>query len=75
MSDEAKLREIKQRHSARLLAMPGVSGVGIEKDTQGKLVLAVHMDAAIPQTTADTIPDQLEGWAVKKVRSGPFRAF
>jgi hypothetical protein len=71
MASEDQLREIKRRHSARLLQLPGVCGVGIEKDTSGAYVLAVHLDATDPDAGKD-VPKTIEGQPVKRVKSGPF---
>jgi hypothetical protein len=71
MASEKEVKEIKRRHSARLLEQPGVCGVGVEKDGHGGFVLAVHLDA----TSSDaglTVPDSIEGCPVKLIRSGPF---
>ena len=73
MADEAALRDIKRRHSAQLRALPGVCGVGIEKDESGTLLLAVHVDASIAGAV-DRVPRELEGVPVKIVPSGPFNA-
>jgi hypothetical protein len=70
IATEQEIRELKSRHSARLLSLPGVSGVGIEKDESGKYVLAVHLDADNPPKE---LPDEIEGHAVKYIKSGPFR--
>jgi hypothetical protein len=64
---------VKQRHSARLLSLPGVSGVGIEKDG-GDYVLAVHLDTDSPESEKE-LPAEIDGVPVKYVRSGPFRKF
>jgi hypothetical protein len=61
MLTEQEAHDAKRRHSAELLSKPGVSGVGVEKDEDGKFVIAVHLDADI------------EGFPVKFVSSGPFR--
>lgn len=74
MASEEELREIKRRHSARLLQLPGVSGVGIEKDSSGEYVLAVHLDANDPAAGKD-VPESIEGQPIKRVRSGPFAKF
>jgi hypothetical protein len=72
MPSEEELREVKRRHSAQLLALPGVCGVGLEKGDDGGLVLAVHLDAA-DGGAAKKVPTSIEGHPVKLVRSGPFR--
>jgi len=72
IATEQEIRELKQRHSARLLSQPGVSGVGIEKDDAGEYVLAVHLDSDAPEADKP-LPDEIEGYRVKYVKSGPFR--
>ena len=72
MATEAQLREVKRRHSPRLLQMPGVSGVGIEKDDTGEYVLAVHVNTNDTHAE-ENLPETLEGHRVKVVRSGPFK--
>jgi hypothetical protein len=70
IATEQEIRELKHRHSARLLGEPGVSGVGIEKDDAGGYVLAVHLDSDNPPQAQ---PDEIEGYRVKYIQSGPFR--
>jgi hypothetical protein len=70
MATEEEIREVKRRHSPRLLNQPGVSGVGIERDEQGNYVLAVHLD---DPAAREQLPDEIDGHPVKYVHSGPFR--
>ncbi len=63
---------MKRRHSPQLLSRPGVCGVGIEKDESGAYVLAVHLDAG-NKNAHSGLPQEIEGYAVKYIRSGPFR--
>jgi hypothetical protein len=72
MKTEQEVREIKRRHSARLLGLPGVCGVGVEKDDNGAFVLALHLDSDAPEITAK-LPTEIESCPVKWHRSGPFR--
>lgn len=74
MKSEQEVRQIKQRHSARLLALPGVCGVGVEKDEAGQFVLALHLESDDPTVTAQ-LPTQIEDCPVKWDASGPFRKF
>jgi hypothetical protein len=74
IATEKEIREVKSRHSARLLSQPGVSGVGIEKDETGEYVLAVHLDAGKSEASKE-LPAEIEGVPVKYVRSGPFEKF
>jgi hypothetical protein len=72
MATEQEVREVKQRHSARLMSRAGVSGVGIEKDESGDFVLTVHLDAEDKKARED-LPEEIEGHRVRYVGSGPFR--
>jgi hypothetical protein len=74
MPDEDAVRAIKRRHSATLLALPGVSGVGVEKDDNGDFVLAVHVNSDEP-AVRQLVPDQIEGCPVKRIVTGPYRKF
>ena len=71
MSTEDQIREVKSRHSARLMQLPGVCGVGVAKGKDGNLVIAIHLDTDDPQIAA-SLPKELEGFAVETIRSGPF---
>jgi hypothetical protein len=72
MATESEIQDLKQRHGARLLQQPGVSGVGIEKDDEGGYVLAVLLDSDDPALRGG-LPERLEGHAVRYSVSGPFR--
>ena len=72
MATEEQAREIKSRHSARLLQQPGVSGVGVERDAQGSYCIAIHLDSDDPAVQAG-LPRELEGCPVQFIHSGPFR--
>jgi hypothetical protein len=74
MKPDDKLREVKRRHSARLLSQPGVCGVAIERDEKGRDVLTVHLDTDDPLVRAQ-VPDQLEGYPVKVVKDGPYQKY
>jgi hypothetical protein len=74
MATEDKVREIKSRHSAELLSLPGVSGVGVAKGKSGDLVIALHLDNEDPEREA-LLPREIEGVPVEIVHSGPFRKF
>jgi hypothetical protein len=68
--DELKL--VKRRNSADLLRRPGVCGVDIETDPLGNAVLTVHLETDDPKVRK-TLPDKIEGHAVKYVHTGPFQ--
>jgi hypothetical protein len=71
MASEHDIKAVKRKHSAWVLQQPGVCGFGIEKDEKGGFVLAVHLDPNHPDA-GGSIPDSLEGFPVKRMRSGPF---
>jgi hypothetical protein len=74
MDEVAHASSVKDAHADELLAMPGVSGVGTERDEEtGEIVLAVHYDADQPDVPA-RLPADLEGVRVKPIPSGPFFA-
>ena len=72
MASREEVREVKRRHSARLLNQPGICGVGVEKDEAGQYILTLHIDANALEA-GKQLPDQIEGCPVKVVQSGPFR--
>ena len=72
MPSEREINEIKDRHSMRLLNLPGVIGVGVEQDERGRYVLAIRVntdDIAV----LEQLPDQIEGLPVNIVRSETYR--
>lgn len=74
MATEDEIRDLKTRHAADLLARPGVSGVGVERDGQGGYVLTVHLASGDPAVRA-SLPEQIEGHLIRYSQSGPYRRF
>jgi hypothetical protein len=74
MFTEKEADDIKSRHSTELLSMPGVSGVGVEKNPDGAFVIVLYLDADHPGIQ-NQLPKDIEGLPVKFVISGPFRPF
>lgn len=70
---QVDIREVKRRHSAELLARPEVSGVSVERDDSGAEVLAIHVNTADP-ALVQRLPSELDGYAVRVVHSGSYRA-
>jgi len=66
------ITEVKNRHSGELLRQPGVSGVGTEKDEAGNDVISVYLNTDDPEIRR-RLPQQIEGYPVKFIFSGPFR--
>ena len=64
--------EVKKKHSAYLLGLPGVVGVGITKDDSGSYGLLVHVEVD-DEDLVETISERLKGCSVKIERSGRYR--
>jgi hypothetical protein len=71
VATEQELAEVKKRVSARLLSLPGISGVGVQKEPSGEFVLAIHLDADTPAIAAN-LPREIEGHPVKVVLTEAF---
>jgi hypothetical protein len=56
-----KIKEVKTRHEARILQLPGVVSVGIGRDDDNNPAIIVGLQRAHPET-ASQLPDKLEGY-------------
>jgi hypothetical protein len=67
-----RIREVLKRHSADLMAIPGVVGIGVGEYQSMPCILVFIREkkAAILRQ----IPNILEGYAVQVEESGDFRA-
>lgn len=72
MPSENEARDVKRRHSAELMRLPGVCGVGVEKNQRGEFILRLHLDTDDPKI-AEQLPREIEGYSVEAIHSGPFR--
>lgn len=73
MATKKHVEDLKQRVSRRLLRLPGVSGVGIQRaDGPDDYALVVHVEDDNPDTRA-AVKKQAPGKSVRIVRSGRFR--
>ena len=73
MSRKAEVDQLKRRHRRRLLELPGVSGVGVERgDGADDYVLTVHVEDDDP-STIKAVKDAVRTDAVRIVKSGKFR--
>jgi hypothetical protein len=66
------IREVKARHEARLLGVDGIQGVGIGEE-RGRPVITVYV-AGPTESLRREIPPVLDGYPVRVVVSGEFRA-
>ena len=67
----ADIYDVKRRHALEFLRLPGVSGFGVERTSEGQYYLAVHLacdDASVRQQ----LPDSVEGFPLRPVNSGGF---
>lgn len=69
MATHDEIRAIKDRYARELMGNRGVSGVGIEQDSENDYKLVVHLD---DESARESLPDKLDGHKVHYVNSGPF---
>lgn len=74
MRTDDEIREVKRRHSPDLLKKPGVCGLDIDADQEGRPVIAIHLDTDDPSAKA-SLPRELEGYKVVLIKSGPYRKY
>ena len=67
------IQKAQARHEAQLTARPGVVAVGIGRDTDGKPAIIVNLDRERPEVRA-SVPEQIDGYAVRVQVIGPVRA-
>jgi len=67
------IQEVKARHAPRLMAEPGVVAVGVGRDADGSEAIIVSLDRERPEVRA-SMPQELEGYAVRIQVIGPVRA-
>ena len=73
MARKARIEQLKRRHGRRLLRLPGVSGVGIERaDGEDDYVLVVHVKEDDAETRA-AVEKEVGAQPVRVVKSGAFR--
>ena len=71
MASREEVEELKRRHGRRLMRIPGVSGVGVERDPDAAYVLVVHVKDDTPDTRA-AVKKAAGDAPVRIVKSGPF---
>jgi hypothetical protein len=73
VATKEQVEKLKRRHSRRLLRLPGVSGVGIERaEGADDYALVVHVEDDNPHTLA-AVQEEVPDPAVRVVRSGKFK--
>jgi len=66
------IQDVKARHEAELLAVPGVASVGIGLDDEGEPVIVVGL-AGSARDAPRGLPPELEGYSVHIQNVGPIR--
>ena len=73
MAGKTEITQLKRRHGRRLLHLPGVTGVGVERgDGDDDYVLVVHVEDDEPSTRA-AVKQAVGAEPVRIVTSGKFR--
>lgn len=73
MARKTEVTKLKQRLSRRLLKLPGVQGVGVERgDGDDDYVLVVHVEDD-DDSTRSAVKQATDADAVRIVKSGKFR--
>jgi hypothetical protein len=67
------IQDVKKKHEAKLMSLPGVVSVGIGLDPGGRLAVIVGLDKSRPEVQAQ-IPSQLEGHPLIVQILGPIKA-
>ena len=67
------IKEVKSKHTAQLMALPGVVSVGIGRDRDGQPAIIVGLDGSHPEA-ADEVPRVLETYPVITQVVGPIKA-
>jgi hypothetical protein len=73
VAGKTEITRLKRRHARRLLRLPGVTGVGVERgDGDDDYVLVVHVEDDAPSTRA-AVKDAVGAESVRIVTSGKFK--
>jgi len=67
------IQDVKKKHEAKLMSLPGVVSVGIGLNPSGRPAIIVGMDKSRPEVQAQ-IPSQLEGHPLIVQILGPIKA-
>lgn len=67
------INEVKKRHEARLIELPGVASVGIGRDQAGNPAIMIGLDGSHPEIESQ-LPLSLEGYPVIVKTIGPIKA-
>lgn len=75
MARKTEIEELKRRHGHRLLRLPGVSGVGVQRGNgEDDYVLVVHVKED-DESTRSAVVNEVGAEPVRIVKSGTFKKF
>lgn len=70
MSKPATIHEIREKYESEIMAIPGVTGIGIgDHDRAPGLAIKVYVDRLTPELEM-RIPSELEGYPVNTEKTG-----
>jgi hypothetical protein len=70
------VRRVKERHEGRLLAIPGVVGVGVGVSEKAREQAAIEVYVIqLTESLRQTLPRSLDGVEVKTIETGEIRAY
>jgi len=71
----ARIEQIRNKYEAEIMAIPGVTGIGIGTGTRRSgLAIKVYVERVTPELKA-RIPTELEGFPVIMEATGELQAF
>jgi hypothetical protein len=71
--ESPSIQEVKKRHEARWMALPGVVSVGVGRDRDGAHSIIIGLDGPRPETQAQ-LPREVEGYPLVIQIVGPIKA-
>ncbi len=69
----SSIKDVKTRHQAQFLQMPGIASVGIGRDENGKPAIIIGLESPDPETESK-LPATLEGYPVRVQTVGKLAA-
>ena len=70
--DDAAILAVKHRHEARIMAIPGVRGLGVTQNRIGDSAIAVYVQE---RAVAASVPKSLDGYGVEIIVVGEIDAY
>lgn len=70
---QESIQEVRKKHEARLMAIPGVVSVGIGRDESGEAVIVIGLERE-QWEMRDRLPERLDGHGVRTEVVGRVKA-